>query len=222
MVRIGRILRDYQDAGSVNGLLSLWGFVDDWTFLTKAGHVGLVYHLRGVDYEGLSHSQRHALVHRFEAGLRLLDEHCRVYQYLLKRIVAPFNAGTCPQPIANEAIQRRATYLNGKRPELYDLSLYLVLLYEAPHVLRRSTKLQSLWAAQRKAVRTWLSSDHTLRAIEAELDRAVGTLHHKAEGFEVQISRFRSRAPAQAGRVSVLPRAAQLQPIRRRRGAAHA
>ena len=71
MVRISRILRDYQDAGSVNGLLSLWGFVDDWTFLTKAGHVGLVYHLRGVDYEGLSHPQRHALVHRFEAGLRL-------------------------------------------------------------------------------------------------------------------------------------------------------
>ena len=29
MVRISRILRDYQDAGSVNGLLSLWGFVDD-------------------------------------------------------------------------------------------------------------------------------------------------------------------------------------------------
>ena len=41
MVRIGRILRDYQDAGSVNGLLALWGFVDDTTFLTKAGHLGV-------------------------------------------------------------------------------------------------------------------------------------------------------------------------------------
>jgi type IV secretory pathway VirB4 component len=190
MVRISRILRDYQDAGSVNGLLSLWGFVDDWTFLTKAGHVGLVYHLRGVDYEGLSHPQRHALVHRFEAGLRLLDEHCRVYQYLLKRTVAPFNAGTCSQPIANEAIQRRAAYLNGRRQDLYDLSLYLVLLYEAPHVLRRSTKLQGLWAAPREAVRAWLSSDHALQAIESELDRAIGALHHKAQGFEVQISDF--------------------------------
>jgi hypothetical protein len=29
MVRLSRILRDYQDAGSVNGLLALWGFVDD-------------------------------------------------------------------------------------------------------------------------------------------------------------------------------------------------
>ena len=108
MVRIGRILRDYQDAGSVNGLLALWGFVDETTFLTKAGHVGVVYRIRGVDYEGLSHPQRQALAHRFEAGLRLLDEHCRVYQYLLKRIVAPFTSGKCLQPIANEAIQRRA------------------------------------------------------------------------------------------------------------------
>ena len=79
MVRLGRILRDYQDAGSVNGLLALWGFVDDTTFLTKAGHVGVVYRIRGVDFEGLSHPQRQSLAHRFEAGLRLLDEHCRVY-----------------------------------------------------------------------------------------------------------------------------------------------
>ncbi len=40
MMPIGRILRDYQDAGSVNSLLALWGFVDDTTFLTKAGDVG--------------------------------------------------------------------------------------------------------------------------------------------------------------------------------------
>ena len=169
MVRIGRILRDYQDAGSVNGLLALWGFVDDTTFLTKAGHVGVVYRVRGVDYEGLSHPQRQALAHRFEAGLRLLDEHCRVYQYLLKRTVAPFVAGTCDQPIANEAIQRRAAYLNGRRHDLYDLSLYLVLLYEAPHVVRRSTRLRGFWQAPREALRAWLSTD---RHAEAPRDGA--------------------------------------------------
>ena len=49
MVSVGRILRDYSDAGSVNDLLALWGFVDDTTFLTKAGHVGVVFRVRGVD-----------------------------------------------------------------------------------------------------------------------------------------------------------------------------
>jgi type IV secretion system protein VirB4 len=187
---VGRILRDYRDAGSVNGLLALWGFVDDTTFLTKAGHVGVVYRLRGVDYEGLSHPQRQALAHRFEAGLRLLDEHCRVYQYLLKRTVGPFVAMPCEAPVANEAIQRRAVYLNGRRQDLYDLSLYLVLLYEAPHIVRRRTEIRRFWQAPGEALRAWLSMDQALQLLESELDRAIGTLHHKAQAFEVQIGEF--------------------------------
>ena len=174
MVSVGRILRDYRDAGSVNGLLALWGFVDETTFLTKAGHVGVVFRVRGVDYEGVSHPQRQALTHRFEAALRLLDDRCRVYQYLLKRSVAPFVAAPCPQPIANEAIQRRAAYLNERRHDLYDLSLYLVLLYEAPHVVRKSTELRGVCRAPGDALRAWLSPDHALRLLESELDRAIG------------------------------------------------
>lgn len=36
MVSLKRILRDYKDACSVNGLIGVWGFVDDSAFLTKA------------------------------------------------------------------------------------------------------------------------------------------------------------------------------------------
>lgn len=53
MLRIRRILRDYENAGSLNSLIALWGFVDECTFLTKAGHVGVVYRLAGVDFECL-------------------------------------------------------------------------------------------------------------------------------------------------------------------------
>ena len=74
------IRRDYDAAGSVNALLALWAFVDDSTFVTKAGDVGLVYRLYGQDYEGLDHAQRRHVVHQFEAALRLLDERSRVYQ----------------------------------------------------------------------------------------------------------------------------------------------
>jgi hypothetical protein len=73
-VRLSRILRDYSDAGGVNTLLSLWGFLDDGSFLTKAGHLGIVYSLRGVDVDGVTHAQRRALTHRMEAALRQLDE----------------------------------------------------------------------------------------------------------------------------------------------------
>ena len=61
MVRIARILRDYSDAGGLNTLLPLWGFVDGGAFMTKAGHVGLVYRLRGVDVDGPNAAQRRSL-----------------------------------------------------------------------------------------------------------------------------------------------------------------
>jgi type IV secretion system protein TrbE len=186
VLRLARILRDYRDAGGVNSLLALWGFVDDTTFLTKAGHLGVVYRVRGVDYEGLPHPQRQLLTHRFEGALRLLDERCRVYQYAIKRIVAPFVSAPCEQPIAHEAIQRRAAHLNGRRHELYDVSLYLVLLYEASHVVRRSTQLRHFWRSPRDSVRAWLSDEHSFHILEVELDRALGTLREKAHAFEVQ------------------------------------
>ena len=188
MVKLARILHDYREAGSVNGLLAIWGFVDDTTFLTKAGHVGVAYRVHGVDPDGLSHAQRQSLTHRFEAGLRLLDEHCRVYQYLVKRTIDPIVPAPCSQPVANEAIQRRAAYLNGRRNELYTLSLFMVLLFEAPHVIRRNSSHRLGRQNPLATLHGWLSPEQTLRVLESELDRAVASLHHKADAFEVQVS----------------------------------
>lgn len=189
MLRIRRIVRDYQEAGSVNSLLALWGFVDDYTFLTKAGHVGLVYRLAGVDYECLTHPQRRDIVHRFEAALRLLDDSCRVYQYLCKRRIDPIEAAACRQAVVTAAIQRRTEYLNARRDELFDLSLYLVLVYEGMQPLgRTTTRLRGLWSQPRRAMREWLSTQTTSTLFEEELDRAIAQLHHKASAFEVQLA----------------------------------
>src|SRR5262249_4547565 len=153
----------------VNSLLALWGFVDDCTFLTKAGHVGLVYRLAGVDFECLDLQQRRDVVHRFEAALRLLDEHCRVYQYLSKRQIEPIAPAACDHPIPREAIQRRTDYLNGQRGELFELDLHLVLLYEG---LKTSTarRLRQALAAPTEALRQWLSPAAVGALVESDLD----------------------------------------------------
>jgi type IV secretory pathway VirB4 component len=78
MVKMRRILRDSGDAGSLHSLLALWGFVDDTAFLTKAGALGVVFRLEGVDYECLDHPERQAIAHRFEQALRQVDESFRV------------------------------------------------------------------------------------------------------------------------------------------------
>ena len=93
------IRREYDEAGSVNALLALWAFVDEGTFVTKAGDVGVVYRLQGQDYEGLDHAQRRHVVHRFEAALRLLSEHSRMYQYFFKRQAPPITAAACASSV---------------------------------------------------------------------------------------------------------------------------
>ena len=189
MMKIKRILRDYGEAGSVNSLVALWGFVDDETFITKAGHVGLVYRLTGVDYECLDHAQRRDVVHRYEAALRGLDESCRVYQYLIKRRMAPITPASCAQQVAHEAVHRRATYLNSRRDELYEFDLHLVLLYEGLRSRGSSArKARELWTRPRSALRQWLSPTASLELLETEIDRAVAHLHHKAAAFEVLLA----------------------------------
>src|SRR5438093_13306251 len=112
MTPVRMIVRDYCASGSVNQLLAPWGFVDDYTFLTKGGQVGVVYRLAGVDDECLDPDERRAIVHRYEAAARLLDESCRVYQYLCKRRVDPLTPVPCSHPAADAAVRRRTAFLH--------------------------------------------------------------------------------------------------------------
>jgi type IV secretion system protein VirB4 len=186
-MRVGRILRDYAEAGAINAQIALWGFVDDNTFLTKAGHVGIVYRVLGQDAEGLTHDQRRLVVHQMEAGLRLLDERCRVYQYVLRQEAEAFTAVPCTRPVAHEAISRRTEFLNRRRDRLFTLDHFLVLVYE-PANTSRTASVSRAWRAPMEALRDWLSPARRCRLVEADLERAIDTLHHKAKGFEIQLA----------------------------------
>ncbi|MGH9159772.1 MAG: VirB4 family type IV secretion system protein [Vicinamibacteraceae bacterium] len=188
MLRVGRILRDYREAGAVNELLAVWGFVDDGTFLTKSGSLGVVYRLRGIDADGLTYAQRRSFAHHMEAALRLLDERYRLYEYLIKRNVDTFTTPHASDPIAQEALARRAAYLNNRRSDLYELSLFLVLLHEPPVRSTASTRLRGFWSHPRDALRAWLSTDRAVSLLQDTLDRAIDRLHHEAQAFETQLA----------------------------------
>jgi len=188
VVSVHRILKDYQAAGSVNGLLAIWGFVDEYTFLTKAGHVGMVFRVRGLDYEGLDAAARRDAVHRFEAALRALDEHCRLYQYLCKRRVRQFDAGRCEQRVAREAIERRTAYLNDRREDLYHIGLYMVLVYEGLQRRGARSRLKGTLTHPHRAVQEWLCLSRVLTLLEADLRQAVQHLHDKGAALEVQLA----------------------------------
>ena len=193
MVSLRRIVRDYGDAGSVNALVALWGFVDDSVFMTKAGHLGIVYRVRGVSYEGLSHAEQRNFSHRMEAALRILDEHCRLYQYLVKTTVRPFSSAPCREAIPSEAIRRRADFLNERRSELYDFSLYFVVLLEPPISVLKRTGLTRFLNSPVESLREWLSASRVADLLETDINRSLLALHQKAQAFEVQLSELGPR-----------------------------
>ena len=189
MLSLRRIVRDYEDAGSVNSLIAIWGFVDDHTFLTKAGHLGLIYRVHGVDYECLDHAQRRDVVHRFEAALRLLDDSCRLYQYLCKRRIEPIPTPSYSRPVVDDALRRHVEHVNARRDDLYDIELYLVLVHEGlPRRRQTSTHLRGLWRHPRRALGEWLSTNTTVTVLESELNRELAQFHQKASGLEIQLA----------------------------------
>ncbi len=189
MVRINRILKDHREAGSVNALLTLWGFVDDHAFLTKAGALGVIYRLTGADYECLDHVERRGIAHRFEQALRQLDESFRVYQYLIKRPAAPIAAGHHAHPVVEEALRSRAANFAAKADSLFELELYLVILYEG-WTYRTSplARLTGFARSPRAAVREMFSVRGMTAVMEEQLARALSHLHQKAQAFATQLA----------------------------------
>ena len=74
MVRLSRILKDYREAGTLSGMIALWGFVSDTVFLTKAGAVGVAYRLTPPDTECMDPADRSASAARLTQVLKRLSE----------------------------------------------------------------------------------------------------------------------------------------------------
>jgi type IV secretion system protein VirB4 len=186
---MSRIFKDYREAGTVSGLLALWGFVDEHTFLTKAGALGVCYRLEGADYECLDHLERRAIAHRFERALRQIDESFRVYQYLIKRPAAHVAVERHAHPVVDRALIDRAAHFEATGDRLFELDLFLVVLYEGWTARPAPTK--SLVGALRSpvsAARRSLSARHTVSDLDVELRRAIAFLHQKSDAFVTQFA----------------------------------
>src|SRR5579862_6076149 len=137
MLKLQRIFKNYQETGSFNEQVNLYGFIDSNVFLTKTGDMGVVLEVRGVDYECLDDNALDGITKRLESALKLFDDNYRIYQYLFKQ-----NNETIPyklygNPIVDAAIQNRIAYLARKADTLFSLSIYYVVLYEGFRPSRR-------------------------------------------------------------------------------------
>ena len=75
MLKLSKIVKNYRQTGALSENVSVYGFLDEHVFLTKAGDLGMVLNVEGVDYECLDHKQTDLL--RTYKGLRDRDRAAR-------------------------------------------------------------------------------------------------------------------------------------------------
>ncbi len=194
MLNLKRVFRNYDEAGSFNALVNLFGFVGPRTFLTKTGDVGMVLEFSAVDYECLDQPSVDALTKRLESALRLFDETFRVYQILFKRNREPIPHSFCGKPVVDSAIRNRIAYFTEKADSLFSVSIYFVVLCPAMAARRSLTNsILEFPANPKRAIaelHSRFSSRSTVRLNSVEIARAEAVLEQKVESFRTQISDF--------------------------------
>ena len=194
MLKLTRLLKNYQETGSFNAQLNLYGFLSDHVFLTKSGDLGVILEVHGVDYECLDGDTIDGLTKRLESALRLFDENYRVYQYLFKRNNPAISYKLYGNPIVDAAILNRIRYLESKSQTLFSLSIYYVVLFEGSRYARSIGSVLSEIPARPLAalaeLRAWFSTQKHVVLQDAALSRAEAQLLQKTRSFVLQVSDF--------------------------------
>ena len=196
MLNLRRLFKNYDEAGSLNAMVNLFGFAGPEMFLTKTGDAGMVLEVKGVDYECLDQAAIDALTKRLESALRLFDENYRVYQLLFKRNREAIPHSFCGKTIVDTAIRNRIAYFTEKAESLFSLSIYFVVLCPATSARRSLTnsilELPANPRASLADLRARFSSTAAVRLDSREIARAEAALRQKVEGFRTHISDFLS------------------------------
>jgi type IV secretion system protein VirB4 len=196
MLNLRRLFKNYDEAGSLNAMVNLFGFVGPEMFLTKTGDAGMVLEMKGVDYECLDLPSIDALTKRLESALRLFDENYRVYQLLFKRNQEAIPHSFYGKTIVDAAIRNRIAYFMEKAESLFSLSIFLVVLCPAVSARRSlSNSILELPADPRASfadLRARFSSTASVRFDSREIARAEAVLRQKVESFQRHVSDFLS------------------------------
>src|SRR5215469_2478996 len=129
MLKLSRIIKNFQETGALNENISVFDFLREM-FLTKAGDVGMVLSVEGVDYECLDSRNIDNLTKRLESALKLFDPKFRVYQVLFKANRPTIPCQSYADEVVNAAIQARIEHFQAKADHLYSISIYFVVMYE--------------------------------------------------------------------------------------------
>jgi type IV secretion system protein VirB4 len=161
-----------QDAGSCAEQVALLRFIDGITFETKLGDLGILLSFSGIDPDCRTDELLNAFTRRYESAMRVFDDRFRVYSYIVKRSGARLAYRQhYPTAAATAAVHRRAKALEARSGSLYEIKLYLAVLYEG---LRPQKSLLG-------------SLQHPTEQVAAEAKRALEILNGAVRSFQSSV-----------------------------------
>lgn len=130
MLNMKRLLKPWQESGSLNAQVNLYGFWNNTTFLTKSGDLGFIMRVRGVDYESLDQAAQEYAVKRLEAALKIFGPGFHVYQYLFKtnRPEIPFQS--YEDSVIQAAVDQRKQFFTEKLDSLFEVEVFYAVVIE--------------------------------------------------------------------------------------------
>jgi type IV secretion system protein VirB4 len=189
-----RIFKNYDETGSLNEFVNLYGFIDNNIFLTKTGGLGVILEVRGVDYECLDGAALDQLTKRLESALKLFDENYRIYQYLFKRNNETIPYQRYTNPVVATAVENRIAYLQSRAENLFSLSIHFVVLFEGTSSADVVTNTLGEFAGAPmktlKQLLTRFSSKKQIVFLDRAVSQAQTLLRQKVESFILQVSDF--------------------------------
>jgi len=194
MFSLRRLIKNYEETGSLNEQLSPQSFIDDHLFVTKAGDLGAVLEVRGVDFECLDDDSVDGFTKRLESALKLFDDKFRVYQYLFRTNNQSIPHRQYGNAVVDTAIKNRIAYLASKAEKLFSISIYYVVLFEGFRYRRGITNTLAAFPANPlKTIRELLASFSTRKQVvllDEEITKGQATVRQKVAAFIVQVSDF--------------------------------
>jgi hypothetical protein len=129
LINVSKFTAAHKQAGAFHSLLAPQKSIDAAVFTTRGNALGVALEVQGVDYEALTEDILESQAKRVGAAWRFLDEHFRIYQYLIKEDRADIES---VRESANDVVQRTVDCRNShlKNIGLYTIRIVYVLLYE--------------------------------------------------------------------------------------------
>src|SRR5262249_53593657 len=144
--------------------------------------------LEGFDDECLDAAEQETVTRRFEAALRVWDEHTHLYQYLLKRRCALEPVAPHPTPAVEALLRRRQAFLSARASDLYALTLSRLVLDESDRQTRERAAGLRRWGREPLAtMREALSTAQTVMRLDGRIDHRRRQLRHKVDAFCAQL-----------------------------------